>query len=246
MKKSIIKRRKRVVPALPDQAQNDQHQPLLETIKPPDAQSSSNGQPQHPEKNGNTQRDEPGHIGALFREQYLDHQPQYEPPPIDFTGFQIDRQRQASSQSQQHPLYHSSVPQSDPQHGLSPFPSSNGRKRSHSNAEHDELTAENARTNRLSSISSILNPTQHHGDMPIDPSLSLLGQQALRQSQIPREPHQQRQQEPSSNQSAYAINNVDAGERSFQRKARLRQEIDELRVILHTRERELEDLDGEG
>ncbi|KAL8672653.1 MAG: hypothetical protein Q9168_002894 [Polycauliona sp. 1 TL-2023] len=246
MKKSIIKRRKRVVPALPDHVQNDQHQQMFETVKPPDAQNSSNGQLHNPEKNATTHRDGPGHVGALFREQYSDHQPQYEPPPIDFTGFQIDRQKQASSQSQQHPLYPSSIPHSNTPHGLSPFPSSNGRKRSHSNADHDDPTPENARTNRLSSISSILNPTQHHDDMPIDPSLSLLGQQALRQSQIPRESNQQRQQEASSDQNSYTFDSVDADERNFRTRARLRQEIDEIRAVLRTKERELADLDGEG
>ncbi|KAL8846730.1 MAG: hypothetical protein Q9221_008204 [Calogaya cf. arnoldii] len=251
MKKSIIKRRKRVVPAQPEQAHNDQHQQSFETTKPSDAQSPSNGHPQNSERNAIPTRDESGDGSDLFREQYLDHQPQYDPPPIDFTGFQIDRQKQAYSQPQQHlppPNFydHSSSSQPDTQNRLSPFPSSNGRKRSYSNADHDELLPESARTNRLSSISSILNPTQHHDDMPLDPSLALLGQQALRQSQMPRESYQPRQQEHPSDQNLNGSGNVDVSERISQRKAKLRQEVDEIRAVLRIKERELEDLDGEG
>ncbi|KAL9640979.1 MAG: hypothetical protein Q9204_000454 [Flavoplaca sp. TL-2023a] len=248
MKKSIIKRRKRVVPVMPDQVHNDQHQSSFEITKPPDTQSLSDGQPQNPENNASPSRDEPGHTRGLFREQYLDQQSQYEPPPIDFTGFQSDRQKKASSQSQQHhppPNFydHVSISQSDTQPRLSPFPSSNGRKRSHSNTEHEELTPESARSNRLSSISSILNPTQQHDDMPIDPSLSLLGQQALRQSQLPREHQQQRQQERPNDHNP---NGLEVNERIANRKVKLRQEVDEIRAMLRAKERELEDMDGEG
>ncbi|KAL8844719.1 MAG: hypothetical protein Q9176_000819 [Flavoplaca citrina] len=248
MKKSIIKRRKRVVPVMPDQVHNDQHQSSFEITKPPDTQSLSEGQPQNPENNANPSRDEPGHTRGLFREQYLDQQPQYEPPPIDFTGFQSDRQKKASSQSHQHhppPNFydHVSLSQSDTQPRLSPFPSSNGRKRSHSNTDHEELTPESARSNRLSSISSILNPTQQQDDMPIDPSLSLLGQQALRQSQIPREHQQQRQQERPNDHNQ---NGLEVNERIANRRAKLRQEVDEIRGMLRAKERELEDMDGEG
>ncbi|KAL8780822.1 MAG: hypothetical protein Q9213_006295 [Squamulea squamosa] len=254
MKKSIIKRRKRVVPAMPDQVHNDQHHPSFETTNPPDSQKSSDGQLQNPQRSPTLHQDEPIGGDGHFREQYINHQPQFDPPPVDFTGYQIDRQKQASVESQQHlspqEFYdHSSTSHSETQNRLSPFPSSNGRKRSHSNTEHDEPvipTPEHIRTNRLSSISSILNPTQHREDMPIDPSLSLLGQQALRQSQIPREPHQQHQQESSNGQNSYRSSNVDASERTAQRKAKLRQEADEIRAMLRAKERELEDLDGEG
>ncbi|KAI4107681.1 MAG: hypothetical protein LQ339_002587 [Xanthoria mediterranea] len=254
MKKSIIKRRKRVVPAMPDQVHNDQGQPSLEMTKPPDAQSPSTGQPQNLEKNATINQDESGQGSGLFREQYLDPQPQYDLPPIDFTGFQIDREKQASSQPQQHPpppnLYdHLPTSQLDTHNRLSPFPSSTGRKRSYSNADYDEHTPPtpgNARPNRLSSISSILNPTQNHDDLPIDPSLSLLGQQALRQAQIPRESHQHRQQGPHNEQNLPESSTVGGSDGIAQRKAKLRQEVDEIRARLQTKERELEDLDGEG
>ncbi|KAL8771604.1 MAG: hypothetical protein Q9209_003047 [Squamulea sp. 1 TL-2023] len=250
MKKSIIKRRKRVVPAMPDQVHNDQHHPSFDVASPPDSQEPSNGQLQNPQRSPMLHQDEPVGDGQ-FREQYINHQSQFDPPPIDFTGYQIDRQKQASAESQQHfppsDFYdHSSASQSETQNRLSPLASSNGRKRSHSNTERDEpilTTPETVRTNRLSSISSILNPTQHCEDMPIDPSLSLLGQQALRQSQTPREPHQQ---DSSNDQNSYRSSNVDASERRAQRKARLRQEANEMKAMLRAKERELEDLDGEG
>ena len=239
---------------MPDQVPNDQHQPSFETTNPPDAQSPSNGQPQNPPRSPNPNRDESGDGDGVFREQYMEHQPQYDPPPIDFTGYQIDPQRQASSQSQQHrapPNFYDqlSTSQRDTQNHLSPFPSSTGRKRSYSNTNHDEPpppAPENARANRLSSISSILNPTQNREDMPIDPSLSLLGQQALRQSQISREPYQQHQQENPGEQNLHRSSNVDAVARITPRKAKLRQEMDEIRAMLRAKERELEELDGEG
>ncbi|KAL8918144.1 MAG: hypothetical protein Q9172_005547 [Xanthocarpia lactea] len=254
MKKSIIKRRKRVVPAMPDQVPNDQHQPSFETTNPPDAQSPSNGQPQNPTRSPNPNRNESGDGDGVFREQYMEHQTQYDPPPIDFTGYQIDRQRQASSPSEQHrppPSFYDqlSTSQRDAQNHRSPFPSSTGRKRSYSNTTHDEPpppAPENARANRLSSISSILNPTHNREDMPIDPSLSLLGQQALRQSQISREPYQQHQQEHPGEQNLHKSSNVDAVARIAPRKAKLRQEMDEIRAMLRAKERELEELDGEG
>ncbi len=82
--------------------------------------------------------------------------------------------------------------------------------------------------------------------MPIDPSLSLLGQQALRQSQISREPYQQHQQETPGEQNLHRSSNVDAVARIAPRKAKLRQEMDEIRAMLRAKERELEELDGEG
>ncbi|KAL8726595.1 MAG: hypothetical protein Q9166_006630 [cf. Caloplaca sp. 2 TL-2023] len=253
MKKSIIKRRKRVVPALPDQVHHSQHNPSFEMANPSDSQSPSNGHAQNPQRSPTAIQDESVAGNGQSREQYMNHHPQFEPPPIDFTGYQIDRQRQASTQSQQHlppPNFYdqSSTSQPDNQNRLSPFPSSNARKRSYSNTDPDEptpLIPDSAPANRLSSISSILNPTQHREDMPIDPSLSILGQQALRQSQIPREPPQQHQ-EPPSDQRPHRPGNVDANELLAQRKSKLRQEADEMRAMLRAKERELEELDGEG
>ncbi|KAL8807910.1 MAG: hypothetical protein Q9182_000376 [Xanthomendoza sp. 2 TL-2023] len=253
MKKSIIKRRKRVVPAMPDQVHNNQQHPSFEVTNPPASQSPSNGHLHDAQTSTKTTNNESMGGEGPFRDQRVDQEPQFDPPPIDFTGYQIDRQRQPSTQSQHLPppsFYdQSSTSQPESQNRLSPFPSSNVRKRSYSNAEHDEPalpTPDSTRANRLSSISSILNPTQRQDDVPIDPSLSVLGQQISRQSQVPRESQQDSHQEPASDQQPRRPSHMDPSQHLAQRKAKLRQEADEMRAMLRAKERELEDLDGEG
>ena len=252
MKKSIIKRRKRVVPAMQEHMHHNHQHPSFSIGNPAEPQQFESGDGQNhqsprPARNGSLSTE------SLDREQYIDPQPQYEAPPIDFTGYQLDRQRQFSSQSQQqnspaNPHEQSFTSQSEHHGRLSPFQSSHTRKRSYSNAEHDDAVSsppENGRANRLSSISSILNPTQRREEMPIDPSLHLLGQQALRQSQS--------QQQPPHHSTAAANedkpkrpSNVDSGEWLAQRKAKLRQEAEQMREMLRAKEREIEELDGEG
>ncbi|KAL8701624.1 MAG: hypothetical protein Q9201_004809 [Fulgogasparrea decipioides] len=245
MKKSIIKRRKRVVPAIQDQGHNIQQHQSFDALN--EHQQNGQGSPY-------AIRDRSTNVDDHGQDQDTDPQSQYEPPPIDFTGYQIDRQRQASTQSQQHappPNYHdqSFTSQPEQQSRLSPFSSSTTRKRSYSNTERDEpspSTPESARANRLSSISSILNPAaqQRREEMPIDPSLSILGQQALQQSQTSQQQHHQ--QSPSSEVKTQRSSNAGTGESLEQRKARLRWEAEQMRELLRVKERELEELDGEG
>ncbi|KAI4122719.1 MAG: hypothetical protein LQ341_007276, partial [Variospora aurantia] len=279
MKKSIIKRRKRVVPAMQENIHGGQQHPSFTAGNQPEAQYFET---EDVHNHRTSPQAAPGaHTDVNAQEQYMEHQPQYEAPPIDFTGYQINPQRHSPTQSQQRPSPPSaheqqpSVPQPETQNRLSPFQSSRTRKRSHSNAGNDSGAAspppENERANRLSSISSILNPTQQRReDMPIDPSLSLLGQQALRQSQSAQQQQQQQpqQQQPqqaqshqhqqipppplpppppsSSSSSDQKPSNVDVTEWNAQRKARLRQEAEQLREMLRAKEREIEELDGEG
>ena len=254
MKKSIIKRRKRVVPAMQDPGHLSQQHPSYGVADSPVSHEYSNGNAADSQRspragrNGQASADDPGH------QQYPEHQSQYDPPPIDFTGYQIDRHGQAPTQSQPNhhvpPNYHdqSFTSQGEQQSRLSPFSASSTRKRSYSNTERDEPTPptpDSARANRLSSISSILNPAQRREEVPIDPSLSILGQQALQQSQTPQQSHaplpplstEQKPRKPS---------NLDASEWIAQRKAKLRQEADQMRELLRAKERELEELDGEG
>lgn len=253
MKKSTIKRRKRVVPAMQEPMHNNQQHPSFgpgNGSEPPQYENGDGQNHQSPQ----AARDGSMSVEGRSREQYMDQQSQYEAPPIDFTGYQIERQRQFSTQSQQRnspPNPHEQVFGSQPEnHGrLSPFQSSHTRKRSYSNTDQDDSVAplyENGRANRLSSISWILNPTQRRDDMPIDPSLSLLGQQALRQSQTAQ--HQPPQQPPPSpsDERPRRPSNVDADEWLAQRKAKLRQEADEIKEMLRAKEREIEELDGEG
>ncbi|KAL8953428.1 MAG: hypothetical protein Q9222_000741 [Ikaeria aurantiellina] len=251
MKKSIIKRRKRVVPAMPDQVHvHQQHSPLGGNA-PVDIHNPSNGDSQ--DHRGSR---EPTNDTGHFREQYRTHHPQYEPPPIDFTGYQLDRQRQASVQSQHQPppTPLAQEESSTSHHATSahptPFQNSNARKRSYSNTERDDPnlpSPESARANRLSSISSILNPTQRREDSIIDPSLSALGQQALRQAQSSQASQQEQPpQNANGDHKSSRPSDVDADEWLAQRKARLRHEADQMREMLWAKERELEEIDGEG
>lgn len=257
MKKSIIKRRKRVVPAMQENVHNNHHHPSFDAGNTPEARYFEAEEVQnHQSPQGAREINPDNHP----QDQYMDDQPHYDAPPIDFTGYQINRDRHASIHSQQDPpppvAHEQSFPsQPDPPNRLSPFQSSHTRKRSYSNTEQDndaispqsqqQQQHESARANRLSSISSILNPTQQRrDDMPIDPSLSLLGQQALRQSQIT--PQQSHPQPAPNGQEAHRPSNVDVGEWTAQRKAKLRLEVAQMREILRAKERELEELDGEG
>lgn len=260
MKKSIIKRRKRVVPAMQENIHGGQQHPSFSAGNQPEAQYFETEDGHNHRRSPQAAQD--ANADAHAQEQYMDHQPPYEAPPIDFTGYQINPQRQASTHSQHRSSTPSAqeqppAPQPEPQHRLSPFQSSRARKRSYSNAENDNAASpppENERANRLSSISSILNPTQQRrDDMPIDPSLSLLGQQALRQSQSSQQQQQQQlpppappPPPPSSSSSDQKPSNMDGAESNAQRKGRLRQEAEQLREMLKAKEREIEELDGEG
>ncbi|KAL8870925.1 MAG: hypothetical protein Q9174_003136 [Haloplaca sp. 1 TL-2023] len=254
MKKSIIKRRKRVVPAMQDPGHLSQQHPSYGVADSPVTQEYTNGNAADSQRsprggrNGQASVDDPG------QQQYPEHQSQYDPPPIDFTGYQIDRQGQAPNHSQPNhhgpPNYHdqSFTSQGEQQSRLSPFSASSTRKRSYSNTERDEPTPptpDSARANRLSSISSILNPAQRREEVPIDPSLSILGQQALQQSQTPQQSHGPLPQ-LSTEQKPRKPSNLDTNEWIAQRKAKLRQEADQMRELLRAKEMELEQLDGEG
>ena len=205
---------------------------------------------------------ESANLDARARDHQRDSQHhQYEPPPIgvDFTGYQIDpRQRPSSRGPQQQPHYPlpsirdppaRSSP--DSQRTLSPFPGSSSRKRSFSDAHLEKSgasTNESGRTNRLSSISSILNPTRRApgDDMPIDPSLSAIGQQPRRQSQILQVQHHQLPPPPPEVRLRNVAEGDPGGWDRLERKARLRREADQIREMLKAKERELEELGGDG
>lgn len=188
---------------------------------------------------------------------------QYEPPPIgvDFTGYQIDPRQRPSSRGPQHqphfPLPSIRDPSArnpsspDSQRTLSPFPGSASRKRSFSDAQLEKPIPpanESGRTNRLSSISSILNPTRRvpADDVPIDPSLSGIGQQPRRQSQLPLIQHHQLPPPPPEIRLRNVAEGDPDGWDRIERKARLRREVEQIRETLKAKEREIEELGGDG
>lgn len=266
MKKSIIKRRKRVVPAMQEQESSNAHLTSFPVSTSPNSHYSEPIDPRHHRQDSpSLELNESVNLDARAREHHLDPQHhQYEPPPIgvDFTGYQIDQQQRPSSRGPpQHP--HLPLPSihepsarnassPDSQRTLSPFPASTSRKRSFSDAQLEKPSTssiESGRTNRLSSISSILNPTRriHTDDMPIDPSLSGIGQQPpRRQTQLPQLPHPPHPPPPSEVRLQNVAEGDQRGWNRMELKARLRREAEQIREMLKAKERELEELSGDG
>ena len=264
MKKSIIKRRKRVVPATQEQSPNSSHLASFSVSISPDPQHSENRDLRNDQQDPpNTIPNDSMNLDLRLRNQEVDHPIPWEPAPIgvDFTGYQIDQQRRLSSHQQQQQQQHLPLPSShDPptavspsesQPTLSPFPSSNSRKRSFSISERDNPSPplpETMRSNRLNSISSLLNPPQQQqplvDDMPIDPSLSSIGQQNTRHMQLPQPQPYQHPRPPDMR--SMSVGNGETNDWAAQRKAQLRFEAEEMREMLRAKERELQELDGEG
>ena len=258
MKKSIIKRRKRVVPAAQEQSPNSSHLASFSVSISPDPQHTENRDLRNDQQNPpNPNPNDSMNLDLRVRNQEAEHPTPWEPTTIgvDFTGYQIDQQRRLSNHPQQHlPLPNVldpslAVSPSESQAALSPFPPNNPRKRSFSISEHDNSSppiSETLRSNRLNSISSLLNPPQQSSmdDMPIDPSLSGIGQQTNRHIQLPQPQPYQHPRPPDMR--SVSVGNGDSNDWAAQRKTQLRLEAEEMRDMLRAKERELEELDGEG
>ena len=268
MKKSIIKRRKRVVPAAQEQSPNIPTQaafPAPDHNDPHFSEKVSQEIPEMQVQRNNTaseaRQSESVDLNLRFRSQKYEYQQQYEPPPIgvDFTGYQLEQNRRASQQ-QRSPLpctqdpAPTSAPETQYPPALGPLPPAHARKRSFSKTDSDNMpspsTPDSSRANRLSSISSILNPQQQSGEeLPIDPSLGGLNQQ--HRHSIATSQHQLNHPQlplPHPEMRSRSVGNGDPGgwgER-MERRARLRREAEEMREMLRVKERELEALDVEG
>ncbi|KAI9732172.1 MAG: putative electron transfer flavoprotein subunit [Cirrosporium novae-zelandiae] len=233
MKKSVIKRRKRVVPAPLDQQANG-HPPLaMAQSASPEPLTSQNI------NSGNsTSSVELDNIATAPMQPQKQSRDPYSsqmrnPIPIDFTGtpnFLPDPRQPQSSHS--YSISTSFVRAASEQRNLSisPHPPTSlaGTKRGLSAMDSDVHDSNDpTRANRLSSISSILNPTQQtssHDLMPLDPTLAAMGKQQSRQQQ----------------------SGVKERGNRDQRKKVLTQETETLREKLRELERELKDLDEQG
>ncbi|KAJ5098312.1 hypothetical protein N7532_005313 [Penicillium argentinense] len=237
MKKSIIKRRKRVVPALRDQS-------------PTAATQSSNGSSASPEAS-------PAALAHPHDEHYrymssepMDRVPQpmaFAPPPVDFTGFHIS----SASMQHQHHQHHQLPKLMEPERlGLSPV--SYGRRSASPNSlnlpkkrtlaetaaealptttmESNQLppimsSANPSPPGRLSSISSILNRTDTRDDSLAEPQLN-------------RPPALQPPMHSAGHQQALpGISSFT--EVSSDRRAQLEREAEQMREALRQKEREL-------
>jgi hypothetical protein len=232
MKKSIIKRRKRVVPALRDQS-------------PTAATQSSNGSSASPEAS-------PAALAHSHDDHYrymsgepMDHMPRplpFAPPPVDFTGFHISSA----------PMQHHQFPKLLEPERLGPSPVSYGRrsaspnsinlpqKRTLAETTSDSLPTTPMESNqlppimssvnpsppgRLSSISSILNRTENRDDSRMESHMNR--PQALQPS-LGHAGHQQ---------SLPGISSLT--DPSVERRAQLEREAELMREALRQKEREL-------
>ncbi len=167
MKKSIIKRRKRVVPALQDQSMPNSRSPPPQSSLSPDPSPAFHLEP-GAEQRGTINPDGSVNLGFRQRESSnrtdttYESSPRHPTPPVDFTDY-----RRSSSHAHHYPRLH--APTSDPSHpptypsptqlptSLPSHSPTSTRKRSRSRTQEND----DSDRNRLSSISSILNHTQH-------------------------------------------------------------------------------------
>lgn len=210
----------------------------------------------------------PANLTLRQHERQLEHQHHYDPPPIgvDFTGYQLDQRQDQRRRPSSHPqqslpslskmhdtssMHRPSDPGSYPR--LSPLPGPSSRKRSHSNTDQDNpspSTPESGSAKRLSSISSILNhPHSATDDMAIDPNLSSIGQQQqppLHRHSLPEAQPQRYQLPPPNNGLRQSTSSDPGGWELKEKRAKLRMDVEQMRLELRAKERELEELGGDG
>ncbi|KAI9821761.1 MAG: putative electron transfer flavoprotein subunit [Pycnora praestabilis] len=244
MKKSVIKRRKRVVPAHMDQSLNGNQLPLMAPSSSPDPHQQTHIEDSRDQR-GSLNPD--GSINLGFRRRESGHvqntpeiadphthfeQRTSHPPPLDFTGYPSESAHQLQHQ---HSHSHSNggppnYPSPTQRHSsMSPHPSSStNRKRSFSVADSDaqERNADPAKSNRLSSITSILNPSQQsYDDFPIEPSLLAMSRQ------------------PPPDENIRLGANED--EAHLNRRAKLQRDVEYMRKMLAAKEREIAELNDD-
>lgn len=261
MKKSVIKRRKRVVPATQG-GQASGYDIISNAVESPEPESHLiRGKVN--DQRGSTNSD--GSVNLGFRPRQPEARMLPEPtttlrnregqtklPSADLTAYASHHQlhqhdiSSLTSDNRLPPMasYPSPIqrpPSLSPNSFLSP-----SRKRSFTAAENDPLPQHNdSNSKRLSSIKSILNPSQHHSDGEndsLDPCL-----------RAPRSPGARYGSAPSPNTSNYApsLTNGHSASRDtmseserikIERRAELRREAENMREALKAKERELEEL----
>ncbi|KAH1493637.1 hypothetical protein KXX57_009482 [Aspergillus fumigatus] len=253
MKKSIIKRRKRVVPALRDQS-------------PSGATYSSNGSSASPEASPAVlAHSHDDHYRYLSSDPTLqaNHQRHYAvaPPPVDFTHFSAT----GSLSLPHHPPpprlleperlsapSHSPIPQFG-RRSISPSTSGSAKKRTLAETTSSTdiasvpttlesgsnqlppiiSTANPSPPGRLSSISTLLNHSGPHDESRLDPSLAALSRQQQHHKATPLPPHPPSQPLPG-------VSELESLKED--RRAKLQREAEEMREMLRAKERELAEL----
>ena len=257
MKKSTIKRRKRVVPASQDHLPEQANAPPLPTSVSPEPSPIPHTEPNpsFQETSPETSLDRSTNLGFRPREPSST----YEPPSIDFTGYQHNRSSYSPQRTQETHLQGVHPPMRFPSPGQTQSPrsliddSDQSRKRSFSMAEGthadnlDPSPDGSSRSNRLNSISSLLNPTKATStdDSMIDPDLTRPKSYTTNRenSILPTTPEDRsRQIEHQEDPGGGRLLDDDVREKSA-RKQRLMREAETIRDQLRAKERELEELD---
>ncbi|MCJ1405590.1 putative electron transfer flavoprotein subunit [Xylographa trunciseda] len=261
MKKSTIKRRKRVVPAPSDQITESSSSRVFPpaSVSPDASPVAASEQQLQQGRPPNINYD--GSISLGYRPRDRSSDRQYEAIPMDFTGFGRPPSMSPDTYSQERmrnlrfsspynppitilPLQTSPASQSSKPEAT--------RKRSFAAAEGTtglEIAPEGARSNRLSSISSILNPAQQASKNTEENVMDTVYQKSS--SSQPQHRNQPYGPLPTPEQRLRPINHEDSGavvtdKEKSTRKAKLKREADEMRQMLKAKERELQELDGEG
>lgn len=255
MKKTIIKRRKRVVPALREQSPTGATHSSHGSSASPEAASPATLAHSHDDRY-RYYSSEP--VDNYHRISPGDQRPfGFAPPPVDFTGFSSGALTLPHHPPPPRLLEPGHPPAS--QYGrrsISPGSAGNPKKRTLSESgpstEAGSLpTTLEAGSNqlppivssqnppppaRLSSISSILNHAHARDDARLDPSLVAMGRQ--HQSQ----PHQPQRSlaQPQASQPLSGISDMD--NLPEDRRAKLQREAEEMRELLRAKERELAEL----
>lgn len=250
MKKSVIKRRKRVVPALRDQS------PTAATHSSHGSSASPEASPaafaHGPEDHYRYMSNEPSeHYQMMPGRGATEDAPRpmsFAPPPVDFTGYN-NGYPPPPMLLQPERLGHSPVPQYG-RRSASPNPIGIPKKRTLAETAAEALPVPNTLESgsnqlppimpsvnppplgRLSSISSILNHTDAaRDDPPVDPTMGLQPPHHHSVSPAPHPP-----------QSLASIAPLGDYQSQADRRARLQREAEEMREALRAKERELAEM----
>ena len=246
MKKSIIKRRKRVVPAPQEHQSPNQHIQTSIITASPDVPNSE--VPQSNEYQQSASANASNVLDLRYRESERPH-----PPPIDFTDYRI---RPSHHQSNHYPARASPTPHlhQPPVHSpaLQPHPVPNALKRTFSATDSDPDSSSYPQSHRLSSISSLLNHPQNQHlqpaqpppeEIPIDPNLSL-PLPSPEQTAGPCQDHgaQNQGMVGDERRASGGLRDDPGGEGKEEKRRRLMKEMENLSETMRAKRKELEDL----
>lgn len=260
MKKSTIKRRKRVVPALQDRVPDKSPRQTHSATSVSPGASPAVIFEQRLQQRSPVNLNPDSSVRLEIRPRELESNRQYEAIPTDFTGFGRQPSKSPDVYSQEKLQLLRFSPPFKPSPSISAVQATSStqssqteqkRKRTFAVAEgssNGENSPGSARSNKLSSISSILNPAQQSGMNHEDTPMDLSYQRGTRLQQQAQQRNQAFGTSASSKHRSRPPDYEDSGgnvkvEQKSLRKAQLEREAEQMRAILKAKERELLELD---